>query len=611
MRLGAFLSSAFLLLLADSSAASAADWVRVETPNFVVYGESGEARVREVADEFERFREALARVIPSAATPAAVPTVVVVFASQRSFDPYVPRVNGKPITLGGYFYATEDLNLVALADGNRDESLRTIFHEYVHLVLDNVARGMPLWLNEGLAEYYSTFQVDDGGRRALIGKVIPSHIQLLNTRRLMTIPELLAVDRDSPTYTEGQQQSLFYAQSWALVHLLVSGSANRASQLVTYARLVSEGAPSPDAWQQVFSDQNLGRELQRYLGQDVMTGVLYRFPDRIARTKSAAVTVGAGDVQAVLGDLLRRVAPVQEAAAQFDKAISVQPPSSRARALYALLLIENNDTARAKQLLLEAARDAGDWLVQYHVATGLTRLVTGSDTAEPELLSVARSALERVRAARPDLPNAHALEARLETAEDRNPLRALEEIRRARSLSPGRDDYVLLESFILMRLGQFAAARTLVSPLTGPRTSNAVRSNARDVLAQIELFEQQAADYLARLEGRQPAGGGVPARAVPALRKLQPDEQRFEGVLERIDCSDKGVVFEVTANAMAERFAAASLASVSLISHRDDMRGTISCGRRMAPEHVYVTWKPPQNSGAMRIAIAVEFLPRN
>jgi predicted Zn-dependent protease len=316
-------------------------------------------------------------------------------------------------------------------------------------------------------------------------------------------------------------------------------------------------------------------------------------------------------VQAVLGDLLRRVAPVQEAAAQFDKAIAVQPPSSRARALYALLLIENNDTARAKQLLLEAARGTGDWLVQYHVATGLTRLVTGSDTAEPELLSVARSALERVHAARPDLPNAHALEARLETAEDRNPLRALEGIRRARSLSPGRDDYVLLESFILMRLGQFAAARALVSPLTGPGTSSAVRSNARDVLTQIEQLEQQAADYLARLEGRQPAGGGAPARAVPALRKLQPDEQRLEGVLERIDCSDKGVVFEVTANATAERFAAASLASVSLISHRDDMRGTISCGRRTAPEHVYVTWKPPQNPGAMRIAIAVEFLPKN
>ena len=47
---------------------------RVETPNFIVYGETGERRVREVAEEFERFRDALARVIPGAGTPAAVPT---------------------------------------------------------------------------------------------------------------------------------------------------------------------------------------------------------------------------------------------------------------------------------------------------------------------------------------------------------------------------------------------------------------------------------------------------------------------------------------------------------------------------------------------------------
>ena len=171
-----------------SAAPAGAEWVRVETPNFIVYGEPGERRVREVADEFERFREALARVIPGAGTPAAVPTVVVVFGSQRSFEPFVPRFNGKPVRLGGYFFASDDMNIVALADGNRAESLRTIFHEYVHLVIDNVSPGMPLWLNEGLAEYYSTFQVEDGGKRALIGQVILPHLQLLSGRSPMSDP---------------------------------------------------------------------------------------------------------------------------------------------------------------------------------------------------------------------------------------------------------------------------------------------------------------------------------------------------------------------------------------------------------------------------------------
>ena len=38
-------------------------------------------------------------MIPGAGTPAAVPTVAVVFESARSFEPYIPRYNGKQVKL--------------------------------------------------------------------------------------------------------------------------------------------------------------------------------------------------------------------------------------------------------------------------------------------------------------------------------------------------------------------------------------------------------------------------------------------------------------------------------------------------------------------------------
>ena len=104
----------------------AASWVRVETPNFIVVGEASEKRIREVAEQFERFRQALSRVLPGAATTAAVPTIVIVFDTQRSFEPYRPRFNGKPIELAGYFVATNNQNLVALAFENRERALRTV-----------------------------------------------------------------------------------------------------------------------------------------------------------------------------------------------------------------------------------------------------------------------------------------------------------------------------------------------------------------------------------------------------------------------------------------------------------------------------------------------------
>jgi hypothetical protein len=186
------------LMLCPPAASSAAESIRVETTNFVVYGETTVERGREVAAEFERFREALARVIPDSGRPAAVPTIVVVFGSQRAFEPYRPRYNGKPVNVGAYFWASDDTNIVAFAERDRDETLRTIFHEYVHLVLSNATHAMPAWLSEGLAEYYSTFQLLDQGRRAIVGRVIPSHLRLVNQDPLMPIEELLAVEAYLP-----------------------------------------------------------------------------------------------------------------------------------------------------------------------------------------------------------------------------------------------------------------------------------------------------------------------------------------------------------------------------------------------------------------------------
>jgi Protein of unknown function (DUF1570) len=606
------------LLLVLAAPARAAEWVRVETQNFIVYGDTGERRLREVASEFERFREALARVIAGAGTPAAVPTVVVVFASQRTFEPFRPRFNGKPIKLGGYFFSSEDMNIVALADGAREESLRTIFHEYVHLVTANVAHGMPVWLNEGLAEYYSTFQVEDGGRRAIIGGIIPSHLYLLNRRRPMPIAELLAVDQQAADYNEGERRSLFYAQSWALVHMLVSGTNNRSALLGKYANLASSGTASLDAWKQVFGEEPVIRRLEQYVGQDVMKGLLYTFDRDIPRVTGDSSRVSAADAEATLGDLLRRVAPPEEATARFERAFALEPPSARARALYGLHALDQDEQEKARRLLLEASADKTDWLVQYHVATGLTELVDGRREPDRELLSAARDALDRVQSARPELPNALALRARLEAVDTKTLPQALTAIRRARSLAPGREDYMLLESYILLRRGEYVAARSLLDVLLTPAYSASVNSNARSLIEQIERAERSVAEYLAQLEGRKMPNGASSdaarreaassrgAVSVPVYRKTGAGEARLEGRLERISCTTDGIEFQVRVDSGIERFSATTLDGIEFISYREDLSGAISCGPRKPPDHVYVTWR----TGTIRQILAVEFLPR-
>jgi tetratricopeptide (TPR) repeat protein len=600
-----------LLALTAAPAAAPAEWVRVDSRNFIVYGSSGEGRAREVAAEFERFREALARVIPNAATPGAVPTTVVIFDSQRSFEAYRPRFNGKPISLSGYFFSSEDANVVAFADVDRAESLRTIFHEYVHLVIVNTFHGTPTWLNEGLAEYYSTFRVEDGGRRALLGGPIPSHLQFLSRTRLMPLEELLAVTRESAAYNEGNRRSLFYAQSWALVHMLMSGPDNRSADVNEYVRLVESNTPSIDAWKTVFGDEKIIAALGRYVNEDVMRGTLFRFDRDIPRATSDLRAVSDADAAAMLADLLRRVAPYAEASASFEKAIGMTPPSARARALYGLHLREHDEVARANALLLEAAADGDDWLVQYHVATGLGQTFDAIDPADPRLLETARAALGRVLDARPELPNALALRARLDATDKARLDEALADIRRARELAPGRDDYRLFEAHVHARRGEYVQARAILDVLAAPGFTDAIRANARSLLAQVDRSERLVAERIARLEGRQAAGapgqrpGSTPRSAVPRYRDVSDDETRLEGVLERITCTAEGIQLHVKAEAATEQFDATTLDGIEFISYREDLDGAIRCGARTPPEPVYVTWK---KGGATRRVVAVEFL---
>ena len=177
-------------------------------------------------------------------------------------------------------------------------ALRTIFHEYVHLVIDNVSEGMPLWLNEGLAEYYSTFQVDDGGRRALIGQAIPAHLQLLDRpaplpdsgtarrrRRLAVLQRGRAPDRSS-TRSRGRSCTC-------------SSPARRIARtlLGQYGRLVAGGTPSLDAWQQVFKDaEHHPPSSNVTLAATTMSGFLYRFNQTIPTVKSYSSRVSEGDV---------------------------------------------------------------------------------------------------------------------------------------------------------------------------------------------------------------------------------------------------------------------------------------------------------------------------
>jgi tetratricopeptide (TPR) repeat protein len=583
-------------------AGAAPGWLRLDAPNFTVIGRVGENELREVAAEFERFREALGQLQHTRATATIVPTVVIVFDSDRAFEPFRPRYRGKPVDLDGMFVRSSEISYIALASGRRD--VRPILHEYTHLMLANVTEELPVWLGEGLAEYYSTFELK-GGRKAILGRPIEPHMDKLRQARLMRLEELLDVQHDSPLYNEGERRSIFYAQSWALVHYLLHGQPPRGDLLAKYIRAVEGGLDAGEAWRRVFGNQQIAAGLRDYLDQSHFRTTRLTLPERIEIATAAARPLPEGDVEAFFGDLLYMQKRDDEAEAFLQRAAE-RPDGARARTMLARLRAEQKRTADARALLARSTRPSGDWLADYGfgVAVGeafpLEAGMLPPDAASSA--AVARQGLRQALAARPDLAHGWYVLAGLALGQADLDT-ALTAIVRARALAPSRLEYRVLHGDVLTRRRDYAGARDVLGLVLTDRRAAPIHDSVRNRLAILESAERATA---AMPDVEPPEDGGRSVQVIQ-LRETRLGEERAAGMLTRVDCTRDGLVMRVRIRNETHLFRAGHYQDVQFIIYRDELRGKIECGPREPEDLVYITWRA---SGADRVAVAVEFLPK-
>jgi tetratricopeptide (TPR) repeat protein len=599
---------------------SSAEWRRVETPNFVVVGEVGAGDLRDIAIKFEGFREALSRILTERATATAVPTVVVVFPNDRAFTPFKPLFQGKPVELAGVFMSRRDINYIALVGDGRPDRFPVVFHEYAHLVISNVTRAVPLWLNEGLAEYYSTFELARGGRQAVLGSPVERHLLRLNETKLLPLEELLKVTRQSPMYNEGDRRSVFYAQSWALTHLILLGEPSRTRELASYVASLANDVPAEQAWQQAFGTADLTRELERYVRRNTFRAVEYLFSERLAAAQPTMAVLPPAEGQAILAEFLVQQRRFSEASDRLALAAKLDPNHPSVAVATAVLEIASERVPDAEKRLA-TLEQPGHWRNAYLAG------IAAADAAErkgtrpvPPDVEMARRFFALARAGRPEFPNAVARLTALEyRSEGRLSPAALEAFARARTLVPGRHDYALLHAQILAGQNDFAGARAVLAALLGTMAPPEYREAARSIAESIDRREAaQRAAQQSRPVNREtkPAVSKTPPAAEPGatrllLRPLQPGEVRVEGVLERIECvRGAGIFFHLKTTDGIVTATAAQFGDVDFITYRADLQGSVECGTLKEPANVYLTWRPGSGKPPAKLAVAIEFLPK-
>ncbi|HEY0555164.1 MAG TPA: hypothetical protein VGG20_12915, partial [Thermoanaerobaculia bacterium] len=167
----------FGLLLARSAAPALPPldeaWIELHTASFTLFSNAGETRVRQFGADLERLRDALSQLSPDLVLKSPAPTYVYVFRTSSAFRGYQRTYNGQPLDSDGYFLGRPLANYVAINGDTPGDERAIIYHEYIHYVMHNNYAALPLWLHEGLAEYYSTFLVSRN--EAWIGQPVPEH----------------------------------------------------------------------------------------------------------------------------------------------------------------------------------------------------------------------------------------------------------------------------------------------------------------------------------------------------------------------------------------------------------------------------------------------------
>jgi tetratricopeptide (TPR) repeat protein len=536
---------ALLIVLGSFPAwAAAPSWTEIRSQHFVVMTDAGENQGREVAQRFEQMRGIFALIFHKSKAKLPVPLQIVAFRSQDGFIRYVPQWKGKPVSLTGFYQHAEDRDFIGI-DLSSSDPYGTVFHEYAHLLLRGNFPLMPLWFDEGFAEYFSTLKVTN--KEFELSGVPENFPAILNNTKWMPIVALFAAQRNSDAYNENDRRSIFYAESWLAVHYLLSN--DRVLDAAKYLQLTQiQNVPVQDAIQQAFGvDAPTFEKLLRQHLNASLTGTRAPLPE-LNDEPYRSTKMSDVNAKAILADMhAHSVDHHQQALGEFNEVLAKDPNNALAnRGLGYLYIRDEKFDGAAAAFQKALAADPNDAQLHYLVAYLMSRKAMKEGRPPDNVLAMRRE-LEAALQLDPNLADAHNLLA-FALAADRKYDMAIQEQKKAIELNPSAEIYQANLSHIYLQAERWDDAEAIMTRLESSSDSE-VRDNAVKNLAALKANRDAAAEQKrARAMGvtdptspqwKMPEGGlNKDANATDDSDK--PDTRKVlyaYGLLESVDCS--------------------------------------------------------------------------
>ena len=477
-------------LVLSAAAASAQNWIEVRSPNFTVVTDANDKRAREVALHFEQMRKVFGTLILRDKVNINAPLQIIAFKNRQGLNRVAPIWKGKPVQLDGFYLGGDDKHFIAL-NLSSDAGLAPVFHEYAHLLLNANYPRTQLWFDEGFAEYYSTIRIN--AKEVRVGDPPDGSLELLHSG-LMPVLQLLSIVNESDDYYKtGQRRSLFYAESWLLVHYLFDmKKIKEAGQYFTLVK--KQNVPIVDALKQAFgmTPKELDHALQDFLGSRNAVFYTMKPPEGIEAVTFSARKMKDFEAESIIADMHQHSSDhVAEAQQEFERILAQNPDYAPAeRGLGIAYLAKQQFDEAGKHFRRAAKLGSSDPRVYYYIGYFLYRKVSlpGAST-DPEMLVDLNEAINRAIDLDPEFADAYNLRS-FALLRARNYPQAIEAMKTAIRLSPRNEEYKLNLANQYLTANRYDDAIALFGQLSSSADPNVAKMAAAQMQTAKEWKEK-------------------------------------------------------------------------------------------------------------------------
>ena len=533
------------------------NWLEVRSQHFTVVTNANEKAGRRIADQFERMRSVFHHALPHVALDNGSPVIVMAIKDEKDFRALEPQsylAKGQ-LKLGGLFLRAPDKNYVLMrVDAEGEHPYAVIYHEYTHLLLSKASEWIPLWLNEGLAEFYENTDIRE--KDVALGQPSFQNLELLRQNRLLPLAALFAVDTNSPYYHEENKGSIFYAESWALTHyLLVKDNKEKTSHLADYMNLLEKKADTVAAATRSFGDlKQLQSTLEGYIHQGSYTFFHGPISTEVDDTAFKVQALTATQADAVRADFLAYNGRVADARPLLDHVLQEDPQNVSAYETMGFLEFRAGHLDEARKWCEQAVKlDSQSYIAHYYFAA--ISMNGGADSGDDaQVESSLRAAIKLNPSFAPAFERLAAFEGMRRQNLDEAHIMALTAVQ----LDPGNVSYRMTTASVLM---QMERGKDAVAVLRGAlRLAKSPQETAmvQHYLMQVEQYataREQAAErsshptreLQASVQADASAGEGE-AQSADLEEALPKGPHHFlVGTLQNVHCYEPGIDLTVAA----------------------------------------------------------------